>query len=42
MAARLVHLAIVDVLYTGVLLRQPDRVVGNTQKIREAIAIRRV
>ena len=42
MASRLVHLAIVDVLYTGAILRQPARVVANMQKIREAIAIRRV
>jgi len=42
MASRLVHLAIVDVLYVGVLLRQQDRIIGNMQKIRQAIAVRRV
>lgn len=42
MASRLVHLAIVDVLYIGVMLRQPERIVANIQKIREAIAVRRV
>ena len=42
MASRLVHLAIVDVLYVGVVLRQQDRIVGNMQKIRQAIALRRV
>ena len=41
MASRLVHLAILDVLYVGVMLRQQDRVVTNMQKIREAIAMRR-
>lgn len=42
MASRLVHLAIVDVLYVGVMLRQQDRIVENMQKIRQAIAVRRV
>lgn len=42
MAARLMHLAIADILYIGVLLRQPDRIVENMQKIRKAIAVRRV
>jgi len=42
MASRLVHLAIVDVLYVGVMLRQQDRIIDNMQKIRQAIAVRRV
>lgn len=42
MASRLVHLAIVDVLYIGVMLSQQERIVDNMQKIRQAIALRRV
>jgi len=42
MASRLVHLGIVDVLYVGVLFRQQERIIGNMQKIRQAIAVRRV
>lgn len=42
MASRLVHLAIGDVLYVGVMLRQQEQIITNMQKIRQAIAIRRV
>ncbi len=42
MASRLVHLAIVDVLYVGVVLRMQDRIGDNMEKIRQAIAVRRV
>lgn len=42
MASRLVHLAIGDVLYVGVMLRHQEQIVSNMQKIRQAIAIRRV
>ena len=42
MASRLVHLAIVDVLYVGVVLREQDRIGDNMEKIRQAIAVRRV
>lgn len=42
MAARLMHLAIADVLYVSLLLRYPERVIGNIQKIRKAIAVKRL
>ncbi len=42
MASRLVHLAIVDVLYVGVVLRMQERIGDNMEKIRQAIAVRRV
>jgi RpiR family carbohydrate utilization transcriptional regulator len=42
MASRLMHLAIVDVLYVGALLRQQDRFIDNMQKVRQAIAKRRI
>ncbi|HZW82915.1 MAG TPA: MurR/RpiR family transcriptional regulator [Candidatus Deferrimicrobium sp.] len=42
MASRITHLAIVDVLYIGVFLRRQDEILGNIQKIREAIAQRRI
>jgi RpiR family transcriptional regulator, carbohydrate utilization regulator len=42
MASRITHLAIVDVLYIGVFLRRQEEVLGNIQKIREAIAQRRI
>lgn len=41
MSSRLIHLAIVDVLYVGAMLRQPDRITDNMQKIRQAIAKKR-
>jgi RpiR family carbohydrate utilization transcriptional regulator len=42
MAARLMHLAIADVLYVNLLLRHPDRTIANIQKIRKAIAVKRL
>lgn len=42
MASRLIHLAIVDVLYVGTLLKQQDKFLDNMQKVREAIAKRRM
>lgn len=42
MASRLAHLAIGDVLYVGVMLRQQDKIIKNMHKIREAIALRRL
>lgn len=42
MVSRIIHLAIVDVLFMGVMLKHQDQYVSNIQKVREAIAIRRV
>lgn len=42
MASRIIHLAIIDVLYIGVFLRRQDEGFKNIQKIREAIAQKRV
>ncbi|WP_425059489.1 MurR/RpiR family transcriptional regulator [Sporomusa carbonis] len=42
MASRLIHLAIIDVLYVGALLKQQDRFIDNMQKVRQAIAKRRI
>ncbi|MDR3564620.1 MAG: MurR/RpiR family transcriptional regulator [Negativicutes bacterium] len=42
MSSRLIHLALVDVLYVGAMLRQPARITNNMQRIRQAIAKRRV
>jgi len=42
MSSRLVHLAIIDVLYVGAMLRQPARITANMHKLREAIASRRI
>jgi DNA-binding MurR/RpiR family transcriptional regulator len=42
MACRLMHLALVDVLYVGVILRCQEEIVANMQKIRQAIAVKRV
>lgn len=41
MSSRLIHLAFVDVLYVGAMVRQPERITNNMQKIRKAIAKRR-
>ncbi|MBP2627043.1 MAG: transcriptional regulator, RpiR family [Firmicutes bacterium] len=41
MSSRLIHLAFVDVLYVGAMVRQPERITNNMQKIRNAIAKRR-
>jgi DNA-binding MurR/RpiR family transcriptional regulator len=42
MVSRIIHLAIVDILYVGVMLRRKDQSVANMQKVREAVALRRV
>lgn len=42
MASRLIHLAIVDLLYTGVMLKHPDRLIANMNKVRIAISKRRL
>ena len=38
MASRLVHLAILDCLYTGVMQRRMDDYIGNMKQVRKAIA----
>ena len=38
MASRLVHLAILDCLYTGVMLRRMDDYIDNMKQVRKAIA----
>lgn len=42
MASRMIHLAIVDVLYIGSLLRQQDKIIENMNKVRKAIAKRKM
>lgn len=42
MASRLVHLAIVDVLYIGTLLGQQEKMIENMNKVRKAIAKRKI
>lgn len=42
MACRLIHLAIVDTLYLGIMLKHQEKLVANMHKIRKAIASRRV
>jgi len=42
MASRLIHLAIADLLYTGVMLKQPDKLIDNMNKVRIAISNRRI
>lgn len=42
MASRMIHLAIVDVLYIGSLLRQQGKMVDNMNKVRKAIAKRKM
>lgn len=42
MVSRIIHLAIVDILYVGVMMRRQEQSVENIQKVREAIALRRV
>lgn len=42
MASRLIHLAIVDLLYTGVMLKHPDLLIDNMKKVRVAISTRRL
>jgi DNA-binding MurR/RpiR family transcriptional regulator len=38
MASRLVHLAILDCLYTGVMQRCMDEYIDNMKQVRKAIA----
>ena len=38
MASRLVHLAILDCLYTGVMQRRMDDYIDNMKQVRKAIA----
>ncbi|MDU2063566.1 MAG: MurR/RpiR family transcriptional regulator [Sporomusaceae bacterium] len=42
MSSRLIHLAIIDVLYVGVMLLQQDTITDNMEKVRKAIAMRRL
>ena len=42
MASRLIHMAIVDVLYVGSLMRQQDKMIDNMNKVRKAIAKRKM
>jgi len=42
MASRLIHMAIVDVLYVGSLMRQQDKMIDNMDKVRKAIAKRKM
>ena len=42
MVSRIIHLAIVDILYVGLMLRRREQSLENIQKVREAIALRRV
>lgn len=42
MASRLIHLAIVDLLYTGIMLKNPGQLIENMNKVRVAISSRRL
>ena len=42
MASRLMHMALVDALYVGVMLQQPDTIKANVQKMRTAVSRRKV
>lgn len=42
MASRLVHLAIADLLYTGLSIKNPGKFIENMKKMRLAIAKRRI
>ena len=42
MASRLVHLAILDCLYTGVMLRRMDDYIDNMKQVRKAIATQKM
>ncbi|MBQ9320157.1 MAG: MurR/RpiR family transcriptional regulator, partial [Acidaminococcaceae bacterium] len=42
MASRLVHLAILDCLYTGVMLRRMDDYIANMKQVRKAIATQKL
>lgn len=41
-ASRLIHMAIVDVLYTGLAMKMPERYQDNLEKMRAAIAEKRL
>ena len=42
MASRLVHLAILDCLYTGVMQRRMDDYIDNMKQVRKAIATQKM
>ena len=42
MSSRLVHLAIIDLLYTGLAIKKSDKFINNIEKMRNAIAKHRV
>lgn len=42
MSSRLMHLALVDVLYVAIMLRQKEKITVNMQKIRQVTARRKV
>ena len=42
MASRLVHLAILDCLYTGVMQRRMDDYIDNMKQVRKAIAAQKM
>jgi len=42
MASRMIHLAIVDVLYIGSLLRQQNKIIENMKRVRKSIAKRKI
>ena len=42
MASRLMHMALVDVLYVGAMLRQQDKITANMKKVRQAVSKRKV
>lgn len=41
-ASRLIHMAITDVLYTGIAMRMPEKYKDNISKMREVIAEKRI
>lgn len=41
-ASRIIHLAIVDLLYTGVMLKKPETFLQNMAKVRQAISFFKV
>ena len=41
-ASRLIHMAIVDVIYTGLAMQMPERYQENLEKMRAAIAEKRL
>lgn len=42
MASRLIHLAIIDLLYTGIMLKNPKQLIDNMNKVRVALSSRRL